>query len=54
MRPVDVAGIGREGTGTFDMGAYEFQNLRGDLHLDGLLDPLDLFVFSRDWMKATQ
>jgi hypothetical protein len=36
------------------MGAYEFQLPIGDLNSNGYFDPLDLFIFQADWMKATQ
>lgn len=26
----------------------------GDLNSNGLHDPLDLFLFQRDWLKATE
>ena len=52
-RPVDVVGRGTEGPGAFDMGAYEFQIPAGDLNSNGVFEPLDLFIFGRDWMKAT-
>jgi hypothetical protein len=52
-RPVDVFGVGHDGPGAFDMGAYEFQLPQGDLNSNGLADPFDLFIFQRDWMKST-
>lgn len=54
LRPVDVLGTGTEGAGAYDMGAYEFQLPHGDLNSNGYFDPLDLFIFQEDWMKATQ
>jgi hypothetical protein len=53
-RPVDVLETGRDGPSAFDMGAYEFQIPKGDLNSNGYFDPLDLFIFQEDWMKATQ
>jgi hypothetical protein len=53
-RPVDVVGVGFEGAAAFDMGAFEFQLPQGDLDSNGFTDPMDLFLFQRDWMKATR
>ncbi|MCA9434986.1 MAG: hypothetical protein KC978_04330, partial [Candidatus Omnitrophica bacterium] len=39
-----------------DVGAYEYQGpyiQAGDLSGNGLLDPLDLFVFQKDWLGVT-
>ena len=50
-RPVDVLGRGHAGADAYDIGCYEFQLPSGDLSGDGFYDPLDLFIFQRDWMK---
>ena len=39
--------------GQFDMGAFEAQFLRSDLNDDGIVDDLDLMIFSRDWKKVS-
>jgi len=52
-RPVDIIGLGREGPGAFDMGAYEFQAPRSDLNSDGYVNEMDLMIFQQDWMKVS-
>jgi hypothetical protein len=52
-RPIDIPGLGVDGPGAFDMGAYEYQFPAGDLNANGYSDPMDLFVFGADWMRAS-
>jgi hypothetical protein len=55
-RPVDIPGVGRDGAGAFDMGAYElqggFSNSRSDVNSDGRVDADDLLGLLRDWQKV--
>ncbi len=51
-RPIDIIGIGTDGPGAFDMGAYEFQIPRSDLNGDGYVNRLDLMIFQSDWGKG--
>ncbi len=51
IRPIDIAGAGRDGSGTFDMGAYEFNFAITDLNRDGRVDALDLLIFQEDWYR---
>jgi len=53
-RPVDVIGVGRDGPGAYDMGAYEFQLPLGDLDSNGRIDSRDLFLFRRQWMIQSE
>lgn len=39
--------------GRYDMGAYEFPFLRSDINGDGVVDALDLLIFSEDWKKVS-
>jgi hypothetical protein len=51
-RPIDVPGLGREGTGNeFDMGAYEFEGTTSpaDLNGDGYVNAIDLLIFQNQW-----
>lgn len=52
-RPIDVLGIGREGSDAYDMGAFEFQltphPLRGDINRDGWVNAIDLLLLRREW-----
>ncbi|MCB9784142.1 MAG: hypothetical protein H6751_14350 [Candidatus Omnitrophica bacterium] len=62
-RPVDIPGIGSDGTGTeFDIGAYErpingyyeerflpFNNPKSDIDGDGKVDLSDLYILLEDW-----
>ena len=54
-RPVDIPGIGRDGAGAFDMGAYEvqggFSNSRSDINEDGSVNAHDLLYLLADWQK---
>jgi hypothetical protein len=52
-RPVDIPGLGVDGPGAFDMGAYEYQFPKSDLSRNGYMDAMDLFIFGGDWMKAS-
>jgi len=52
-RPRDLFGVGRDGPGAFDMGAYEFQNTSGDLNGDGEIDMLDLLILDRQWYSVS-
>jgi len=52
-RPVDIPGLGTDGPGAFDMGAYEYQFPKGDLSRNGYMDPMDLFILGGDWMKVS-
>ncbi len=52
-RPVDIVGIGTDGPGAFDMGAYEFQIPRSDLNGDGYVNRMDLMIFQGDWGKVS-
>ncbi len=55
-RPKDVPGIGINGEGAFDMGAYEFQsayrNSLTDINRDGVVDAKDLLILQGDWGKV--
>lgn len=53
-RPVDILGIGRDGPGAFDMGAYEFQLKKSDLDKNGRTDAKDLLLFQEDWYETQQ
>jgi hypothetical protein len=35
------------------MGAYEYQFPASDLNANGFSDPMDLFIFGADWMRAS-
>ena len=50
-RPIDVPGVGRDGEGAFDMGAYEYQLLPGDMNYDGVVNHVDLFLFQSQWQE---
>ena len=52
-RPRDFFGVGRDGPGTFDMGAYEFQPPSGNLNSDGDFDMLDLLILDRQWYSVS-
>jgi hypothetical protein len=52
-RPVDIPGVGIDGPGAFDMGAYEYQFPKSDLNRNGYVEAMDLFMMGSDWMKAT-
>jgi predicted outer membrane repeat protein len=63
-RPIDVPGVGRDGTGDeFDMGAFEFTllptpaptfvNERSDIDGSDRVDAKDLRILLGDWMKTT-
>jgi len=56
-RPIDIPGVGRDGPGAFDMGAYEFQppilDPHSDINEDGVIDALDLLILLRDWQKVS-
>ena len=61
-RPLDVPGVGRDGTGDeFDMGAYEFVptpaptllNERSDINQSGKVDAKDVLILLADWKKVT-
>lgn len=56
-RPIDIPGVGREGPGAFDMGAYEFQppiqDPRSDINEDGVVNAMDLLILLQDWQKVT-
>jgi hypothetical protein len=56
-RPVDIGGVGRDGPGAFDMGAYElqggFRNSRSDVNSDGTVNARDLLMLLRDWQKVS-
>ena len=62
-RPFDVPGVGTEGPGAFDMGAYEFTllptpaptfvNERSDIDGSDRVDAVDLLILLGDWMKST-
>ncbi|MCA9441567.1 MAG: hypothetical protein KC964_12230 [Candidatus Omnitrophica bacterium] len=54
IRPIDITGIGREGPGAFDMGAFEFDYSRADLNEDGKVDELDLMIFQQDWYRQIE
>jgi hypothetical protein len=62
-RPIDVPGIGRDGTGDeFDMGAYEFVpsptpgptmvNPRSDIDGSSKVDAQDVLILMADWRKS--
>lgn len=51
VRPVDIPAVGFEGTGAFDMGAYEFHFENSDLNQDGEVDSKDLLLFQTEWMR---
>ncbi|MCA9426890.1 MAG: hypothetical protein KC994_17555 [Candidatus Omnitrophica bacterium] len=48
----DFDGKGRP-LGDYDMGAFEYPFLRGDIDLDGRVDDNDLMILSRDWKKVS-
>lgn len=48
-RPVDVLGMGRDGPGAYDIGAYEFQLSPADLNSDGHVNGADLLLFQGQW-----
>jgi hypothetical protein len=50
-RPVDVIGIGVDGPGAYDMGAFEFQLSPADLTRNGTVDGEDLIEFQTQWMR---
>ncbi len=56
-RPKDVPGVGVDGEGAFDMGAYEYQsayrNSRTDINGDGVIDAMDLLILQADWGKVS-
>ena len=62
-RPFDVPGVGTDGPGAFDMGAYEFTilptpaptfvNERSDIDGNDRVDAVDLLILLGDWMKTT-
>jgi len=57
-RPIDIPGVGWEGPGAFDMGAYEFQppiiqDPQSDINEDGIVNAMDLLILLRDWQKVT-
>jgi hypothetical protein len=62
-RPFDVPGVGTDGPGAFDMGAYEFTilptpaptfvNERSDVDGSDRVDAVDLLLLLGDWMKTT-
>jgi len=56
-RPIDIPGVGRDGEGAFDMGAYEYQpptkNPRSDINEDGIINAEDLLILLKDWQKVT-
>jgi len=56
-RPKDVPGVGIDGEGAFDMGAYEFQggfrNSNSDINRDGVVDAMDLLILQGDWGKVS-
>jgi len=56
-RPLDVPGVGIDGEGAFDIGAYEFQgpfrNSRTDINEDGAVNAQDLCLFLQDWGKVS-
>jgi hypothetical protein len=65
VRPVDVPGTGRDGTGDeFDMGAYEFipeptpiptptmVNPRSDIDGSSKVDSKDVIILMADWQKS--
>jgi len=52
-RPRDLFGVGRDGPGAFDMGAYEFQSLSPDLNSDGDINMLDLLILDRQWYSVS-
>jgi hypothetical protein len=52
-RPVDIPGVGTDGPGAFDMGAYEYQFPKSDLNKNGYLEAMDLFILGSDWMKVS-
>jgi len=56
-RPMDIPGVGRDGPGAFDMGAYEypsaFRNSLADINRDGKVDALDLHILLEDWKKVS-
>jgi hypothetical protein len=62
-RPFDVPGVGTDGPGAFDMGAYEYVilptpaptlvNERSDIDGSDRVDAKDLLILLGDWMKAT-
>ncbi|MCA9411336.1 MAG: right-handed parallel beta-helix repeat-containing protein [Candidatus Omnitrophica bacterium] len=55
--PRGVDGTSRPGTTSqFDIGAFEYQGpyvQAGDLSGNGIPDPMDLFIFQKDWMETT-
>ena len=52
-RPRDLFGVGRDGPGAFDMGAYEFQPPSADLNGDGETNMLDLLILDRQWYSVS-
>jgi len=52
-RPRDLFGVGRDGPGAFDMGAYEFQLPSADLNGDGETNMLDLLILDRQWYSVS-
>jgi parallel beta helix pectate lyase-like protein len=68
IRPVDIPGIGRDGEGAFDIGAYEYPlggyaspvptpvpmvDERSDVNEDGRVNAEDLLILLRDWQKVS-
>ena len=55
-RPVDVPGVGRDGSDAYDMGAYEFQEgvlpPNADLDGDGKVDAKDLMLLQLQWQSG--
>ena len=49
-RPVDVVGVGIEGSAAYDMGAFEFQLSPADFRRNGKVDAEDLIEFQKQWM----
>ena len=56
-RPRDIPGVGHDGEGAYDMGAYEFQrpfrNSLSDINWDGEVDARDLYLLIQDWHKVS-